>query len=63
MHYLGTIRNAERESTCLGQKCPADRLQMYFGLLPQNQILIYIRISYIQKENIHQINKHTPLHE
>jgi hypothetical protein len=50
MHYFGTNRNEEGESTCLGQRCPADRLQTYFDLLPQNQLLIEIRISYIQKK-------------
>jgi hypothetical protein len=40
MHYLGTNRNAEEESTCLGQRFPADRLQTYFDLLPRNQLVI-----------------------
>jgi hypothetical protein len=63
MHYLSTNRNTEGESTCLAQRCHIDRIQSYFGLLPRNQLLIWIRISCIQKEIIHQINKHTPLHE
>jgi hypothetical protein len=50
MHYLGTNRNAEGESTCLVQTCPAGCLRMYSHIVHT-------------KENIHQINKHTPLHE
>ena len=53
MHYLGTIRNAEGESTCLDQKCHTGRLQTYLGPLPHNQFLIASHIVHT-KENIHQ---------
>jgi hypothetical protein len=67
MHYLGTNRNVEGESTCLPQGCPAGRLRTSLVRLPHSQLLILIHISYIQKKiytkeiNIHHyINNHIP---
>jgi hypothetical protein len=53
MHYLGTNRNAERESTSLAQRCPAGRPQTNSDPLPHNQLLITSHVT-IQKQNIHQ---------
>jgi hypothetical protein len=53
MYYLGTKRNAERESTCLAQKFPTGLPQTSSGLLPHNQLLIDLHIAHT-KENIHR---------
>jgi hypothetical protein len=62
MHYLGTNRNAEGESTRLARTCPAGRPRTSLVRLPHNQLLTSIHISYIQKNTYAKINKHTPLH-
>ena len=56
MYYLGTIRNAEGESTCLAQKFPADLPQTSSGLLPHNQLLTDSDITHIKI-------KHTPFNK
>jgi hypothetical protein len=55
MHYLGTIKNIEGESTCLDQKCPMDLLQMS-GPLPHNQLLIYSHLTHTKRKHT-TINK------
>jgi hypothetical protein len=62
MHYLGTNRNAEGESTCLGRTCPMGRPRTSLVRLPHSQLLIIDLCIVHTKEHIHQINKHTPLH-
>jgi hypothetical protein len=49
MHYLGTNRNAEGESTCLERKCHVGRPRMCLVPLPHSQLLASICVSYIQK--------------
>jgi hypothetical protein len=49
MHYLGTNRNGEGESTCLARKCHVGRPRMSLVRLPHSQLLASICISYIQK--------------
>jgi hypothetical protein len=49
MHYFGTNRNAKGEFTCLARKCPLGRPRMSLVLLPHNQLLASICISYIEK--------------
>jgi hypothetical protein len=49
MHYFGTNRNAEGESTCLARKCPMSRPRTSLIRLPHNQLLASICVSYIQK--------------
>jgi hypothetical protein len=44
------IEYTEGESTCLAQKFPVGRPQTDSDPLPHNQLLISIRISYIQKK-------------
>jgi hypothetical protein len=55
------IEYAEGESTCLARKCPVGRPRTSLVHLPHNQLLASICVSYIQKEYVRQINKHTPL--
>jgi hypothetical protein len=45
------IEYAEGESTCLAQKCLAVRPQTNSVRLPHSQLLISIRVSYIQKKS------------
>jgi hypothetical protein len=40
MHYLGTNRNAEEESTCLVRTCHVGRPQTCLIRLPHSQLLI-----------------------
>jgi hypothetical protein len=62
MHYFGTNRNEEGESTCLARKCPVGTSSNEFGLsTSQSTSSIDLRIVHT-KEYVHQINKHTPLH-
>jgi hypothetical protein len=56
------IEYAEGESTCLAQKCLMGRPQTNSVLLPHTTSNIDSHIVHT-KENTHQINKHTPLHE
>jgi hypothetical protein len=49
MHYLGTNRNAEGESTCLARKCPVGCPRTSLVRLPHSQLLASICVSYIQK--------------
>jgi hypothetical protein len=62
MHYLGTNRNAEGESTCLDRTCPVGRPRTSLVRLPHSQLLIIDSRIVHTKEHVHQINKHTPLH-
>jgi hypothetical protein len=55
------IEYAEGESTCLARKCPVGRPRTSLVRLPHSQLLALICVSYIQKEYVCQINKHTPL--
>jgi hypothetical protein len=48
MHYFGTNRNAEGESTCLARKCPVGRPRTSLVRLPHSQLLASICVSYIQ---------------
>jgi hypothetical protein len=57
------IEYGERESTCLARKCPVGRPRTSLVRLPPSKLLASICVSYIQKEYVRQINKHTPLHE
>jgi hypothetical protein len=57
------IEYAEGESTCLARKCHAGRPRTSLVRLLHSQLLASICISYIQKEFIRKINKHTPLQE
>jgi hypothetical protein len=57
------IEYAEEESTCLARKCPVGRPRTSLVHLPHNQHIASICVSYIQKEYVRQINKHTPLQE
>jgi hypothetical protein len=63
MHYLGTNRNAEGESTCLDRTCPVGRLRTSLGRLHHSQLLIIDLCIVHTKEYVRQINKHTPLHK
>jgi hypothetical protein len=49
MHYLGTNRNAEGESTCLARKYLVCRPRTSLVRLPHSQLLASIYVSYIQK--------------
>jgi hypothetical protein len=60
MHYLDTNRNAEGESTCLAETCPRGCLRTYW-VTTESASNTDSHIVHT-KENIHQINKHTPLH-
>jgi hypothetical protein len=62
MHYLGTNRNAEGESTCLVQTCPMGPPRTCLVRLPHIQLLIIDSRIVHTKEYVRQINKHTPLH-
>jgi hypothetical protein len=62
MHYLGTNRNAEGESTCLVRICLVGRPRTCLVRLPHIQLLIIDSRIVHTKEYICQINKHTPLH-
>jgi hypothetical protein len=55
------IEYAEGESTCLARKCHVGRPRTSLVRLPHSQLLASICVSYIQKEYVSQINKHTPL--
>jgi hypothetical protein len=57
------IEYAEGESTCLARKCPVGRPRTSLVRLPHSQLIALICVSYIQKEYIRQINKHTPSQE
>jgi hypothetical protein len=62
MHYLGTNRNAEGESTCLARMCPVGRPRTSLVRLPHSQLLIIDSRIVHTKDYIRQINKHSPLH-
>jgi hypothetical protein len=62
MHYLGTNRNAGRESTCLAQTCHVGRPRTCLVRLPHSQLLIVDSRIVHTKEYVRKINKHTPLH-
>jgi hypothetical protein len=62
MHYLGTNRNIEGESTCLVRMCHVGRPRTCLVRLPHNQLLIIDSCIVHTKEYVRQINKHTPLH-
>jgi hypothetical protein len=49
MHYFGTNRNAEGESTCLARKCPMGCSWTSLVRLPHSQLIASIYVSYIQK--------------
>jgi hypothetical protein len=55
------IEYAEGESTCLARKCPVGRPRTSLVRLPHIQLLASICVSYMQKEYVRQINKHTTL--
>jgi hypothetical protein len=55
------IEYAEGESTCLAQKCSMGRPRTSLVRLPHTQLVASICVSYIQKEYVRQINKHTSL--
>jgi hypothetical protein len=54
------IEYAEGESTCLARKCHVGHPRTSLVRLPHSQLLASICVSYIQKDYIRQINKHTP---
>ena len=62
MHYLGTNRNAEGESTCLAQASPADRPRTSSDHLPHNPLLIESHSAHTKIKH-KPINKHAPFHK
>jgi hypothetical protein len=62
MHYLGTNRNAEGESSCLDRLCHVGRRRTSLVCLPHSQLLIINSRIVNTKDYVRQINKHTPLH-
>jgi hypothetical protein len=61
MHYLGTNRNAEGQSTCLDRMCHVGRPWTCLVRLPHSQLLIIDSRIVHTKEYVGQINEHTPL--